>query len=394
MNFGPSKKMRSCLNRSLGLAVLLVVVSGCQRVEEVTRYTVPKEPSAASPHQTLPAAEMPQPSAPASGPQSMLAAMLREGEQVWFFKVVGSTPVVRESLEGVRRMLTSVTLEAGEQGPKWILPDGWSQKPASGMRFATVDIPTTAGTLELTVTPLRAVGDPQEYALANVNRWRQQLGLTPTDSAQLFGSAGQPGELMVLETRDGRSLQFIDIAAESVPEVTDLPDHPPVNSLSEGLTTTGGPVDRAEPGLTYSTPTGWTPGKTDGMRKAAFVIQEGESSAEMTVIALAAGSGDLLSNVNRWREQVALGPLDAASLPEQLTAIPVDDAKGEYVEIAGPPDAPKRESTFGVICPRGDQVWYFKLKGDAALVERQREAFQAFLRSVDFAGQDGADHVP
>jgi hypothetical protein len=323
----------------------------------------------------------------------MLAAMLREGENVWFFKVLGAAPAVAETLEGVKGLLGTVALEPGQEGPKWDLPAGWTQKPASGMRFATVEIPTSQGTIELTVTPLRAVGEPQEYALANVNRWRQQLGLGPIEATEAFGAEGRPGAVVELEARGGKRLQFVDLAGEGAAETAAAAAaHPPLDGSGGPLPAPGVAVGAAGPGLTYATPEGWTAGKTDGMRKAAFVVQDGSASAEVTVIALAAGSGDLLSNVNRWREQVGLAPIDATALAGAVTEMAVHDAKGQYVELVGPPEAPARESTLGVIVPRGDQEWYFKMKGEAGLVERQREAFKAFVRSVQFARVDGADH--
>ena len=44
------------------------------------------------------------------------------------------------------------------------------------------------GPLELTATPLKmSGGDFNDYVLANVNRWRQQLGLPTTSKTKLFG---------------------------------------------------------------------------------------------------------------------------------------------------------------------------------------------------------------
>ncbi len=63
----------------------------------------------------------------------------------------------------------------------WTLPSGWTAKMESGMRFATLK-PAGAGKVEVSVVvlPGTAGGD-----LANVNRWRGQLGLAPIDETQL-----------------------------------------------------------------------------------------------------------------------------------------------------------------------------------------------------------------
>jgi hypothetical protein len=36
---------------------------------------------------------------------------------------------------------------------------------------------------------------------------------------------------------------------------------------------------------------------------------------------------------------------------------------------------------------RGEQMWFFKLKGDRAAVEGERDAFRKFLESVRFSAK-------
>lgn len=371
-----------------------LLATGCQRVEEITRYTVPKEPSTGAPHAAEHPAASSAPHVSTSGPQRMLASMLPEGEQVWFFKLVAPAAMVAEVADGFRSLMASVTLTGGSGGPSWTLPEGWRQKPASGMRFATIEVTTTKGPLELSVTPLRASGEFRAYALANVDRWRQQLGLDPTTMERLFGSSGQPGELTEVKGANGQTVLLVDLTGEGPGVETGMadsvtPSSPPVAGASA---TAAGPA--ASAGLEYETPPGWTPGKPDSLRRAAFEVSRDGQTAETTVITLPAGSGDLLSNVNRWRQQVGLEPLDATALPAQLKDVEVHGAKGQLVELVGPAGTQKQEAILGVICPVDQEVWYIKMKGDAALVAQERDAFQAFVRSVRFAGRDGANHGP
>ncbi len=62
---------------------------------------------------------------------------------------------------------------------KWTLPTGWTQEEGGGMRFATIKAPAT-GKLEISVVVLPGTAGGE---LANVNRWRSQLGLPPVDEA-------------------------------------------------------------------------------------------------------------------------------------------------------------------------------------------------------------------
>ena len=92
------------------------------------------------------------------------------------------------------------------RGPlNYQIPAGWQEQPASGMRVATIKI----GDAELTIIPLATVaGD----LVANVNRWRGQVGLDSISSAQIeqdcpvidLGDA--PGRLVELVGTTGQSM--------------------------------------------------------------------------------------------------------------------------------------------------------------------------------------------
>jgi len=64
---------------------------------------------------------------------------------------------------------------------RWTLPSGWTESLAGGMRYATLK-PSTAGRIEVSVIVLPG---PAGGELANVNRWRGQIGLSPIDEPEL-----------------------------------------------------------------------------------------------------------------------------------------------------------------------------------------------------------------
>lgn len=86
---------------------------------------------------------------------------------------------------------------------KWTLPAGWTQQEDGGMRFATIKAPAT-GKLEISVVVLPGAAGGE---LANVNRWRSQLGLPPTDEAGIATSRKQ------VATKAG-TLSVYDLVAE------------------------------------------------------------------------------------------------------------------------------------------------------------------------------------
>jgi hypothetical protein len=83
------------------------------------------------------------------------------------------------------------------------------------MRHATIAIETTKQPLELAVTPLKTgAGDFDDYVLANVDRWRQQLGLPPTSKAKLFGPSERSGELIEVKLGDGEKALIVDLVGD------------------------------------------------------------------------------------------------------------------------------------------------------------------------------------
>lgn len=64
---------------------------------------------------------------------------------------------------------------------QWALPKGWTDSRTGGMRYATLK-PTAAGKIDVSVTVFPG---PAGGEIANVNRWRNQIGLPPVDETAL-----------------------------------------------------------------------------------------------------------------------------------------------------------------------------------------------------------------
>jgi hypothetical protein len=136
------------------------------------------------------------------------------------------------------------------------------------------------------------------------------------------------------------------------------------------------------PGLHYTLPEGWRQGKAGKMSLAAFLVTQGGQQAEVTISAFPGPAGGLLPNVNRWRGQVGLPEMDEVQLEKdkELKKITVNDTAAHLITITGQ----RGETILGAIVPRPDQTWFFKMKGPADLVEKQKTAFDTFLASVQF----------
>ena len=67
----------------------------------------------------------------------------------------------------------------------------------------------------------------------------------------------------------------------------------------------------------------------------------------------------------------------------------------QLYDIAGQnPGSGDAERILGVIQRRDDMAWFFKMTGDADLVEQQKPAFVAFLKSLKFAAAQAQTELP
>lgn len=356
----PPMLFRLHLLAPLSVALLGCTLAGCEGRESISTYTVPKEESV-QPAQT----------------ERMLAAMVPHENQAWFFKVTGPDEAVRGIGQSFREFVGSVRFAPDQGGrPQWDLPADWSLEEGSGMRFATIAIPTAEKPLEMTVIPLPMTeGDTPQYRLSNVNRWRSQLGLPPIEESALEDSTEQ----ISLESGSGILVELVGKSSGGGPPFAAMAGTPPIQRADPGQ-----PPPGASDLLTYDVPVGWKPGRTDRMRKAAFEVAESDRKVEITAIDLAASAGeDVVGNVNRWRGQVGLPELTEQQMAEELAAMTIGGEPGTYVELPGP----SGETILGAIVVHEDRGWFFKLTGDSELAERERERFRQFLDSVRFGAE-------
>ncbi len=143
------------------------MVLGCGTKEEIRSYPVPKE-----------VVEL---------PDRMMGAILPAGDQTWYFKVVGPATAMDRNADKITEFFQSIRVKQGEAKPEWNVPEGWEERPGSGMRAATLLVPTGGKPLDLSVIALPTTGAPDEL-LNNVNRWRGQLDLRPVDERGLSES--------------------------------------------------------------------------------------------------------------------------------------------------------------------------------------------------------------
>ena len=165
----------------------------------------------------------------------LLAAVLPVGEKVWFVSVTGPASPVADLLPEVESFVHSLRFPENERRRvTWDLPAGWHREPnRDPMRYATFRAGLTA--LEVRVY---SFGPESRDLLANVNRWRGQIGLAPITAADL-PSVSRP------ITVNGMPGTFVDMTGPGTngdgPVAPQTPPTPPA----------------ADEHLAYDVPAGW-----------------------------------------------------------------------------------------------------------------------------------------
>lgn len=298
----------------------------------------------------------------------------------------------------------------------WTTPASWkSVKSDQPMRLATLD----ASGVEVTIAAFPgSVGG----LLANVNRWRGQIGLplateadlpsllkttkegtTEVSIVSMVGSDGDEMLAAIITPGDGQtwftkskskpaaiqairadfeafSKSFrIDAAAPSaaspVPASGSMPGTmPSPGDMPNPHAGVGGDVNaRLE---AWKPPANWTKEQvTVQFLTASFQAANAQGGAKVTVASLMGDAGGILPNINRWRGQLELPPIDALSLQPATSVGP-----GSMLVDLSNTSGTDRMIVGVVATPQA--TWFFKIRGTPQGVEQEKAAFEAMVKNI------------
>ncbi len=165
-----------------------------------------------------------------------LAAILPAGEMTVFFKITGENALVAEQKPQFLAWIKSVDTGGGGESapeassaptsapasaatpsvggasassassdglPAWQVPAGWKAAGPKPMRLASFDIPDAAGNGDVSISQLNGDGGG---LLANINRWRGQVGLPALEASALASNS------KALATASGDSATWVELA--------------------------------------------------------------------------------------------------------------------------------------------------------------------------------------
>ncbi len=296
-------------------------------------------------------------------------------------------------------MSENIAAASEEHHVEWTMPEAWEELPnVISMRLATFG----AGGLEIAVTAFP--GDVGGL-VANVNRWRGQVGLEPVDEASVEASiervegnerltpvivvdvTGSAGRLLgtIIDVGDGHTWFVKTVgASEAVEGIReeliafsgsfhqhDHSSHAAETSPSEPSPdgARGGDMELTS-GADWEVPEEWTIDEdASPILLGAFLT---ESGGRVTLTALGGEGGGALGNINRWRGQLGL---EGVSTLEELSLRKVGE-HGVFVDIVS---LDGTQGMAAAIVPAGEQTVFFKLTGSAEVVAEEMERFEAFI---------------
>ncbi len=132
--------------------------------------------------------------------------------------------------------------------------------------------------------------------------------------------------------------------------------------------------------ITWKTPTGWVEQPPSAMRLGSFLIKGNQGQqAEVSIIPLSGEAGGDLANINRWRGQISLDPIQDTDLTRLSQTITPAGRKMRFVNFTN-----QNKQVVAAIYSQGTRSWFFKMMGDAPVVSGAVPAFKGFLETVKF----------
>ena len=163
------------------------------------------------------------------------------------------------------------------------------------------------------------------------------------------------------------------------------PGHPNIDMSVQTLPP-GASADVPNP--QWTVPKDWQEGKPSSMRRASFLAKRDDGQmADIAVTVFPGSVGGLLMNINRWRGQIGMDPVAPDEVRAMTSNLDLNGPTATVVDFTGdkpPAGKTQPQRMIVVTIPHENNSWFFKMTGDAPLVEVQKETLLQFVKSVKF----------
>lgn len=272
---------------------------------------------------------------------------------------------------------------------RWVAPETWEEQTPGPLQVALYRIAP-----EITTAVSQFPGDAGGI-LANVNRWRAQVGLPPATEAsgdtmaledghaqaQWFEIKGTDRSILAAIIPVDGATWFFKLDSSTVALETARPAFMDLLKSIEVATSD-------MPRIKLQTPEGWKKQDGDKLRFATFVIPAAGPdgiAGDVSVIPLPGDGGTTLRNANLWRAQLRLPPLEKEDDPAlgETTTHPDGTLTLLHMSSAEPLFSNNRHGAVSAAILRtGEVTWFFKMAGEASLVSSHRAKFVDFVRTA------------
>jgi hypothetical protein len=299
----------------------------------------------------------------------------------------------------------------------WTTPIGWKELLATSVRIGNFLIPGEGDKkAEVAITSFPGTVGTE---LDNVNRWRREIGLEAVDQSgissqvvtvdsqegKLYDFAGASANTVVVslpregatwffklrgdkDIVDGAKVSFLDFlksvhfsrdaALKTAATSEAVPSDPHAGVISA--------VDNSNSEPNWNPPSTWHANQPGPMVVKSFSVPVDNGQKASVAISVFPGDvGGALANVNRWRTQMGLAPIEQGDLPNATQSVRVAGGEAVLVDLANP-NAPAGRPTrlVAAIVPHNGSTWFYKLVGDDSVVAREKEGFVKFVQTVRY----------
>ena len=292
-------------------------------------------------------------------------------------------------------------------------PAGWKEEQPGGMRVARFSVPAKQGpAIDVSVIPLPGISASKTDI---VNLWREQIRLAPlpetdlssaidkvkvgSDDGEMFDMVSteamieekHKARILVAMLKQGQATWFFKMTGEDEsvrdqkPAFVEFLKSVEIDYSSHAepapRVTSGGPSRPA-----WQVPSSWQEVPPPQMLLAKFVMPDSKQpKAEVTVSVFPGDAGGVLPNINRWRRQLKLEPIEDGALGQNTKPLDAAGRKGFLVEFKGENTNGQPTQIIGAILPSQEQTWFYKLTGDPQVAQQEKDAFVQFVQTAKYA---------
>ena len=180
--------------------------------------------------------------------------------------------------------------------------------------------------------------------------------------------------LILCACKPERKISTYEVKSENAPATAKVSeDSSKTNNAMKGNVTMQAEVASFAEPKWGPIPKTWIATTPNPMRKGSWsVTQTDGSKAEIAVTVFPGDVGGDTANVNRWRGQLGLEKVTDEKIKSDQSPINVGNLTGRVYQLAS---ADGKKFTTAVILPKNNATWFFKLTGDTAMVNTEKESF-------------------